>query len=58
MTNEICEHCGISLDGEIDYVLPDGSKRGRCSRCFRPYVISDSGSVPDPNPGPSLDPAE
>ena len=48
MAEEICSHCGAVLDGVVEYELPDGSRRGRCSVCRRPYVVPDG----DTDPGP------
>lgn len=62
MQENICLTCGAGLDSKVDYELPDGSKRGRCSVCRRPYVISEESESkdpePDPNPDLGLDPPE
>lgn len=50
MVNEVCNTCGTELDGKVDYVSPNGTKQGRCSKCRRPYVISEAEVEPDPDP--------
>lgn len=52
MAKEICRRCRATLDGKVEYELPDGAKYGRCSRCQHPYVISKGKGTETPEPEP------
>lgn len=58
MEKNVCKHCGTALDGKVVEVFPDGAEQGRCTRCYRPYVITVGGKPiePEPEPEPESEP--